>query len=78
MFKVICSSCNALINGKEVKGSLKHPYCTSCFTKIWKDDTRAYLSWLSENHTPIPNGKDLLLGFLTFIILIGIIIWFLF
>lgn len=37
--------------GKEAnKGSLKHPYCKICYAKIWQNNNKKYIEWLSKYH----------------------------
>ena len=49
---MICVNCGS---NNANKGSMKHPYCSSCFTKVWKDDYEKYFTWLNNEHDNEPN-----------------------
>ena len=37
--------------GKEAnKGSMRHPYCSPCYERVWKDDDKKFLDWLENGH----------------------------
>lgn len=42
----ICVECGAYAT----EGSLKHPYCKSCFLRVWGNDYDRYLAWLAVYH----------------------------
>lgn len=46
----ICVGCGKSVDFKDVRGSMKHPYCKPCFKKRWDDDYDAYLKWLEMTH----------------------------
>jgi DNA-directed RNA polymerase subunit RPC12/RpoP len=48
--KAVCVECGKLIDEKRIKGSIKHPYCSKCFKKIWKNDYQGYMEWLAKTH----------------------------
>jgi len=43
---MVCVECG----GRATEGSMKHPYCKECFSKIWNDDYEAYFEWLHATH----------------------------
>lgn len=47
---MICAECGKLIQGKDIQGSLKHPYCSMCWQRIWDGDDEKYMRWLSQVH----------------------------
>ena len=47
---MICVECGKSIEAREVRGSIKHPYCAKCFEKVWHNDYEAYFVWLAETH----------------------------
>ena len=40
---IMCVKCGEEVDSKLAKGSLKHPYCRECFSKVWGNDYEAYL-----------------------------------
>lgn len=46
---IICVNCGKEVS-KDIKGSIKHPYCKKCFKEVWKNDNKKYFKWLSETH----------------------------
>lgn len=49
MFVMICCGCGKDISGKEVRGSMKHPFCIKCYyTKFLSDDE--YFNFLRATH----------------------------
>lgn len=65
---------------KAVKGSMKHPYCTTCFKKKWNNNYDDYNEWLSYSHnnyliglTEKKAGIMLLVLLLMFLCLIGLL-----
>lgn len=44
----ICVECGKRI--EKIKGSMKHPYCKECFSKVWNNDYDKYLDWLRSSH----------------------------
>ncbi len=47
---MICAECGKVVPAGKAKGSMRHPYCAECFTKVWHDDFDAYRSWLEKAH----------------------------
>ena len=43
----ICVECGK----KATVGSVKHPYCQKCFTKVWKNDYKKFYKWLKKTHS---------------------------
>ena len=35
---MIYANCGCYLGPGKVKGSMRHPCCTECFTKVWEDD----------------------------------------
>jgi len=46
----MCVECGKTIKGKDMEGSMKHPYCKKCFKKVWNNDYDKYLEWLACCH----------------------------
>ena len=51
---MLCVHCGA--PGAD-KGSMQHPYCTVCWSEVWKNDIVAYTHWLAVQHSPEPADK---------------------
>lgn len=49
MWAMICASCGKKIEGDEVKGSMKHPFCINCFNYRFKNDDE-YIKFLERTH----------------------------
>ena len=47
---MIYANCGCYLGPGEVKGSMRHPCYTECFTKVWEDDEEAYLKWLDKKY----------------------------
>lgn len=48
--KIICVKCGELVQSKNAKGSVKHPYCKKCFKKVGDNDYNKYKEWLCKTH----------------------------
>ena len=47
--KLICVECGEYVMSDKASGSLKHPYCEKCYSRVWKNDEE-YSKFLSETH----------------------------
>lgn len=45
----VCVECGNGISGA-VKGSMKHPYCGGCWTRVWHDDYVGFKDFLAHEH----------------------------
>ena len=54
----MCVECQEPIKGK-MKGSMKHPYCEACYTKVWHDDDMEYLAFLHRTHFGLYGGNEM-------------------
>lgn len=46
----ICAECGKLIENREAMGSMKHPCCEECFTRVWDGEENKYIEWLEQVH----------------------------
>jgi len=42
----MCVECG----GDATEGSMQHPYCKECFSKIWNNNYNKYYTWLKKTH----------------------------
>ena len=47
---MICVGCGKNREGKELEGSMKHPYCRECFKKFFDSDYQKYKGWMERYH----------------------------
>lgn len=47
---LVCVECGKIIDDKDIKGSMKHPYCKKCFKKVWNNDYNVYFRFLEKTH----------------------------
>lgn len=49
--EIICAGCGKVVNeNKNIRGTLRHPYCKKCFKKEFDDDYSKYNEFLMFQH----------------------------
>ncbi len=46
----ICAGCGKDVKHKDVKGSIKHPYCKKCYKKYFDDNDESYNKFVGATH----------------------------